>query len=82
MLATALPGRLGRGAMSSHAGDGAVGATRPHCDAESCWKQCCRVMLATALPGRLGCGVMPSHAGDGAVESCWRWCYQGDMVTS
>jgi hypothetical protein len=41
MLETALPGRLGHGAMlmPSHAGDGAVGVTWPQrdVDAKSCW---------------------------------------------
>jgi hypothetical protein len=37
--------------LSSHAHDDAAGATWPRRDvaAESCWRQCCRVMLVTTL---------------------------------
>jgi hypothetical protein len=60
--------------LSSHAGNGAAGATWPRRDVnvESCWRWRCRVMLVMALPGRLGYDAMSmlSHAGDGATESC------------
>jgi hypothetical protein len=37
--------------LSSHAGDGATGATWPQCniDVESCWRKCYRVMLVMPL---------------------------------
>jgi hypothetical protein len=46
--------------LSSHVGNGVDEATWPRRDvgAESCWRQCCRVMMAMALPRRLGCGAM------------------------
>jgi hypothetical protein len=46
--------------LLSHAGDSAVMVTWLRCDedAESCWRQCCRVMLTMALPGRLGRDAM------------------------
>jgi hypothetical protein len=59
----ALPGRLGHDTMymSSHANDDAVKSCWRWCyqgdlqqsdvDAESCQRQCCRVMLATVLLG-------------------------------
>jgi hypothetical protein len=96
MLPMALPGDLALARcrcrfmqatlLSSHAGDGAARATSPRrdVDAESCWRQCYRVMLATVLPGDLAmarcrCRVMwvmvlSSHAGDGPVEETWPRC--------
>jgi hypothetical protein len=46
--------------LLSHAGDDAAGVTwlRRDVDAESCWRQCCRVILVMTLPGRLSHGVM------------------------
>jgi hypothetical protein len=42
-------------------------------DAESCWRQCCRVMLVTAMVRLLGRGTMwrSSHTDDSVAESCW-----------
>jgi hypothetical protein len=70
MLATALPGNLvmvrcrrrviQATVLSSHAGDNAAGMTwlRRDVDANSCRRQCCRVMLATALPRQMRHGAM------------------------
>jgi hypothetical protein len=46
--------------LSSHAGDDVARATWPRhdVDAESCWRQCYRVMLAMTLLRQLGRGVM------------------------
>jgi hypothetical protein len=46
--------------LLSHASDGATWVTWPwrDVDAESYWRQCCRVMPVAALPGRLGHGIM------------------------
>jgi hypothetical protein len=50
--------------LLSHAGDSAAETTwlRRDINAESCWRQCCRVMLASALS---------SHAGDSAARGTW-----------
>jgi hypothetical protein len=62
MLAMVVPWRLGRDAMYmlSHAADCAVGASwlQHDVDAESYWRQCCRVILVMVLPRRPGCGAM------------------------
>jgi hypothetical protein len=54
MMVMVLPRRLGCGAiqMLSHAGGDTTEVTWPlrDIDAESCWRQCYRVMMATALP--------------------------------
>jgi hypothetical protein len=49
-------------------------------------------MLATVLLShasddtarRFGRGTMymTGRAGDGATESCWQWCYQGDLAAT
>jgi hypothetical protein len=61
--------------LLSHASDGPAKVTWPwsDVDAESCWRQCYRVMLVMMLPRRHGHDAMymPIHASDGAPKTCW-----------
>jgi hypothetical protein len=67
--------------LLSHVGDGATEAIWPwhDVDAESCWRQCYRVMatlLRCLAVAQCRCQVMlatmlPSHASDDAIETTW-----------